>query len=581
MGARLLFTLLLLLPLLVTAGTADDRAHEFFEAYYEEFLPLDPLLASYNGDHRYYDHLTMDTQARRAQLAKLYGRYLAAAGDFDRDELSADSQLYLDAFQFLLARDLEGLQLPLHQLPLVPTWSVPLRLTKMASGEDVHPFNTVADYEAFCARLAEFPAWVDATILNMRAGMEAGVVHPKSIVQGSLVELRPLVQTRDLEASPFWGSIKAFPESIPTAERERITTVYRETLTENVLPAYGKLYKFLSEEYSPKAGNDISLSVLPEGAAMYRYLVSFYTGMNLAPDDIFALGLAEIDRITGEMNRLRESQGYKADLWTFRQGISRDSRNYFKNRGETFEAFRELGETVSERLDRIIGLEYKAPYEIKAVEGWRAANSAGAFYEPASPDGSRAGVFYINFRSAGYPKAFMTTLYLHEALPGHHMQTTLARENERLPRFLRFAVNGAYTEGWGLYSESLGHDLGLYKDPLQLYGWLVYDLGRASRLVADVGIHHKGWSRRQAEQYLRERHLDWAVSEIDRYTAFPGQALGYKIGERMIFILRADAKKALGDDFDLRAFHDAVLESGPLPLPILDRKIQRWVATQN
>ncbi|MCP4656828.1 MAG: DUF885 domain-containing protein [bacterium] len=550
---------------------------ELFESYFEELLALDPTFATRVGDERYNDRLTIAIDPRyRRDLAALVDKYRTALSRVDPEKLPAKHRLRHALFGYSLDLDREGLQYQDHLLPVAPGYGLPIRFVQMGSGNGIHPFRRVDDYDDFLSRIDDFALWVEVAIRNMREGMKLGIVQPEGLIRQALGELR-LQFGIEPERSPFFRPVTEMPGRVPAQQRERLTAAYRRAISETLMPAYEHLYRFLEEEYLPAGRSTISLSELPGGKNRYRYLVRFYTTTEMAPEEIFELGLREIERITREMDRLRQRLKFTGDLAAFRRFLTGDRRFYHTREEDVFEDFAAIRTRVTGALPRLFGRLPAAELEIRRVESWRAATSAGAFYESSAADGSHPGIFYVNIRGA-YPKNTMETLFLHEALPGHHFQVALAQEQQDLPRFMRFGYFGAYTEGWGLYCEGLGRELGLYTDPLQYYGRLVYDLGRASRLVADVGIHHKGWSRRQAERYLSERRLGWALHEIDRYVALPGQALAYKVGERKILELRDRAQRALGERFDLRRFHDEILNEGPLPMAILELKIERWIA---
>ena len=449
----------------------------------------------------------------------------------------------------------------------------------MGSGLGIHPFETAGDYRDFLSRIEDFSTWVDAAIANLRRGMELGIVEPRSLIEATLPELEAQFRV-EVENSPFYQPLKSMPEDLAAADRERLTISYRAAITERLMPAYRRLHQFLRREYLDAARDTISLSALPWGRDAYRQLARFYTTTELTPDEIFEFGLEEIERIEAEMETLKRQSGFRGSLRSFRQQLAADPDSYLDSKKQVFDGFDDLRTRVTEALPRLFHQRPAATFDIRQVEPYRAATAPGAFYEGPSADGSRPGTFYVNIRGRTYPRSTMEALFLHEALPGHHFQIALAREQEGLPRFLRYGYFGAFVEGWGLYSEGLGRELGLYTDALQTYGRLVFDLGRASRLVADVGIHHRGWTRKEALRYLGARHLDWAIREIDRYVAMPGQALAYKVGEQEIWRLRKRAETVLGDRFDIRRFHDEMLRDGPLPMAVLRTKIDRWIAAE-
>ncbi len=570
--------------------TPAERLDQLLEDFFEQYLELHPVFASSIGDRRYNDRLTLDLlPSHRDRRAALYERTRASLSKMPRGSLSERDRLHLDTLDYALDLYLEELRFDHHLMPIAPGVTLQARFPQMGSGRGEHPFETPDDYRDFLARIEQFSVWVDAAIANMRLGMETGVVEPRSLIERTLPELETQFRFK-VEKSPFWRPVSEMPGGFDAAERERLRAAFRAAIGSTLQPAYRRLHDFLRRDYLSAARATISLSAVPGGQRAYRRLARFYTTTEMTPEQIFDLGLEEVARIQDEMEALKRRSGFKGSLQSFRQRLASDARSYCDGPDEVLEGFAQIRERVTPALARLFGSRPAAPFEIRQVEPYRAATAPGAFYERpsagtaasgTSADSSRGGTFYFNLRGRYYPRFTMEVLFLHEALPGHHFQIALARERHDLPRFLRHGYFGAFVEGWGLYSEGLGQELGLYADARQYYGRLVYDLGRASRLVADVGIHHRGWSRRQAERYLGQRGLDWAIREIDRYVAMPGQALGYKVGEREIWRLRRRGEAVLGEKFDLRRFHDELLKDGALPMAILKQKMERWIAGQS
>ncbi|MCP3963435.1 MAG: DUF885 domain-containing protein [bacterium] len=583
MKRRVAILALLVVLVLPAHGSEPEQAQapkEIFEEFFEEFLELHPSYASTIGDRRYNTRLTLDIlPEHRQRQSDLYERTRTALARLDRTGLTDRQRLHVDALDHGLESYLEGLRFDHHLLPLAPGITLQARFPQMGSGRGTHPFETVRDYDDFLARIDDFSSWVDAAIANMRSGAAAGIVQPRSLIEAVLPELEGQFRVK-VEKSPFYLPIENMPADLATADRERLDAAYREAIVQRLMPAYRRLHRFLKREYLPATRDTISLSALPGGRDAYRALARSFTTTEMAPEEIFELGLAEIARIEGEMTALKKRSRFAGSLPSFRRQLSADPRNYHRSREQVFAGFEEIRARVSEALPRLFPRIPKTGFDVRQVEPYRAATAPGAFYERPSADGARPGTFYVNIRGQTYPRYTMETLFLHEALPGHHLQIALAQEQDELPRFLRHGYFGAFVEGWGLYAEGLGRELGLYTDAVQYYGRLVYDLGRASRLVADVGIHHRGWTRREALDFLGERHLDWAIREIDRYVAMPGQALSYKVGEREILNLRRRAETVLGERFDVRRFHHELLRDGPLPIAVLKQKIDRWIATE-
>jgi len=396
-------------------------------------------------------------------------------------------------------------------------------------------------------------------------------------------------QLRDIaraepEQTLFWQPVAALPVTFSAAERERITAAYRRAIVERIVPAYRRLANFIERDYMPMTRNSVGMGALPNGEVWYRHQIRKHTTTELSPDDIHALGLAEMERIRGEVRAVMREVKFEGDLPAFYRHVQNDDRYYARRPEELIAGFLALKARVNAELPRLFRAMPRADYEIRPVESFRAASASGASYQPPSADGTRPGIFYVNtYNLRGQPLYSMATLALHEAAPGHHYQFAIQQEQEQLPRFQRFNSFKAYVEGWALYSESLGHELGLYDDPMQHYGHLNDEMLRAMRLVVDTGLHARNWSREEAISFMRGNSSmaeSDIVAEVERYIAWPGQALSYKIGQLRISALRAHAEQELGAAFDMRDFHAEVLRDGPLPMPILETKLQHWIVQQ-
>ncbi len=558
------------------AGAEAEKLHLIFEDYYQEYLRWNPFMATQIGDNRYNHKFPMSIgQEHRAKFRELHTKYLNKILEIDENLLAGNDRLSYDIFKGDMNISLESLRFDDHLLPIGSSqFSLPQTFALMGAGEGIQPFNTVQDYENFLERIQGFTVWVDTAMANMRTGIEKGVVQPRNIVIETMRQLNAHVVDYP-EDSEFHRPVENFPSIIEKADKIRLTKAFRDAIETSVVPGYKKLLDFLRDEYLAQCRLSISLSDLPNGREWYEFYVRSYTTTDLTPDEIYEIGLVEVERIKGEMTQVKDEMGFEGSLADFLQSAARNPDLYIYDKNQVFAQFQVIEDKVNAALPQFFGLVPKTDLEIRDSRGGQTA-----YYSPGSADGSRPGVFYFNFGSA-YPAYFMETLFLHEALPGHHFQGAIAWEREDLPMFRRFNYFGAYIEGWGLYCESLGRELGLYSDPYQYLGRLIYELGRASRLVADVGIHHYGWSRSEAVDILAEKNLTWAISEIDRYTEMPGQALAYKIGQLKISELRAKAEDALGQKFDLKAFHDELLKDGPLPLNILEAKIAGWISSRS
>lgn len=585
---RLLLAVIVALPLSssLAASTEGERLNASLEAGWEDFLVRFPIRATSIGDRRYNDRAVNQTTAEwRADNLNWQQRRLAQLRTFDRAALSEKDRLTLDVLMRTLEDSIEAERFPSWMQPLTQTFSFHNFLAQMGSGGSIQPFATLKDYEDWHRRLGDSLATFDGMIANMRTGLSKGVVQPRALMEKVLPQLSVL-SSGSAEQSVFWGPIKSFPASISPDERTRLTAQYRELIEQRVIPSYRRLHDFVRDEYLPKARLTTAWSDLPDGAAWYAYLVRLNTTTNLTPDEIHAIGEREVNRNLLLMDDVRKTVGFEGDRSAFFRHMREDARYYFTRPEDVLDGYRQLQNKVNARLPRLFDVAPKSDYQIRQVEAFRSNSAAAASYQEPSADGSRPGFFYVNALALRrLPMYGMETLSLHEASPGHHFQISIAREDTALPKFRRFGVfSVAYVEGWALYAETLGKELGLYTDPLQWYGHLSADQLRAMRLVVDTGLHHKGWTRQQAMSYmLQNSSMDEGdvVAEVERYIANPGQALGYKIGQLEISRLRREAESALGDKFDIKAFHRQVLATGPVPMSVLSTYVQEWVQRQS
>jgi uncharacterized protein (DUF885 family) len=567
------------------APTESQRFHQWLDAQWELVLQRQPILATSLGDPRYNDRLIdTTTAAYRAQARReLQGQLKALAG-FDKGKLAPKDRVSYSMLKLDLEQNLAGERFPDWMQPISQIGGMPNFLAQMGTGQSIQPFKTTKDYDDWLKRLAKSPPIFDGTIANMRAGLKAGVTQPRAVMDKVLPQLTALAVT-DPEKSLFWGPIKNFPDAVPAADRERITARLRELLSTRVLPAYGRLLAFVRDEYTPKARASTAWSALPDGKAWYAHRVRQSTTVALTPDEIHDIGLKEVARILGEMEGVRKQVGFQGDLKAFFKHLQDDPKYYYTKPEDLLAGYRELQKKINGLTPKLFDIQPKADYEVREVEAFRAESAAGASYQSPSTDGSRPGVFYVNtFNLKAQPIFGMETLSLHEASPGHHFQVSIAQEDQNLPKFRRYgSFYVAYVEGWALYAESLGKELGLFTDPYQWYGRLSDEQLRAMRLGVDTGLHHKGWTREQAIQYMLDNSSmaeSDVVSEVERYIVWPGQALGYKIGQLEITRLRAEAEQALGAKFDVKGFHRVVLTAGQVPLPVLGELVTEWVKSR-
>lgn len=567
-----------------TTNNKGGSLSDVLSHYWEERMQLFPLEATSAGDNRYNDRLTITiAPSFRDSVGRFYKRYLAEVEAVDTNGLSAGEMMSWRLFRYEMQMNIEGLNYPSHLLPISQFWSFTLELPQLGSGSGNQPFKTVADYDNWLRRLREFPAWADTAMANMRQGISTGWVLPKSLTVKILPQLKDVVVTNDT-ASIFYGPIKVMPADFSAEDKGRLTAAYKEAINTIVNPTYTKLHTFFKDEYLPKSRSGSGIKDMPGGDAYYNYCIRYWTTTNLSPDSIYNIGLAEVARIESEMNKVKEKVGYKGSLQEFFKYISDDKKFFpFTKPQQVIDSFWAIKKQEDPQLKKLFNNVPKTQFTIRQTEAFRAA-SASAEYNQGSEDGTRPGIFYVPILDATkYNCVAMATLFLHEAIPGHHYQISLQQENKELPAFRRFLWYGAYGEGWAHYCETLGTDLGLYNDPYQYFGHLSDGIHRAIRLVVDVGLHHKGMSREEAIQYMRAHELvseGEATAEIERYMAIPGQALSYKIGQMSITAERRKYEQALGGKFNIASFHDEVLKDGCVPLNVLKEKLAAWSSKQ-
>jgi uncharacterized protein (DUF885 family) len=561
-------------------STESRKLHEIFESFFEAELALFPTFATEIGDHRYDDQLEIAiSEEHIAAQRRLLQHTLKRTAEIKVEAIEARERLYLEVLSRALKVALDGFAFKQRLMPVRQLASLAVEFPLLGSGAGAHPFRTVTDYENFLKRIDGFETWVDTAIANMRQGSAVGVTQPRPVIERTLPQLRAMIVS-DARTSLFYQPVVRMPGDFSEADRNRLTRGYTEAIEQRIVPAYRRLLSFLEGEYLDKTRRTVALSDLPDGKAWYEYLVKTQTTTDLTPEEIFQLGMSEIARIKTEMDRMREEQNFTGSLSDFSDYLTDHGPRGYQSRSGLIQGYETIRRTVAPGLAKLFGHAPKAPFEIRTIEEFR-ERSAPSQYWPAAPDGSRPGIFYVNAANIETnPRAASEPLYLHEAVPGHHFQISLQQERDDLPRFQRFADYTAFVEGWALYAESLGAELGLYKEPSQYFSRLSSELFRAARLVVDVGLHRKGWSREQAIKFLMDTVLSsesGATLEVDRYIALPAQALSYKIGQLKIAAIRSKAEKALGAKFDIRAFHDELLRDGALPLDVLERKMDRWI----
>jgi len=560
---------------------ASEQLLTLLDAYVEESLRENPLSATYIGDNRYNDRFADPISPASVQTRLDSQRsWLRKIEDIDPAGLSASERLYLESFRHDRHITVEGFRFPAHYLALDQTNGWQIEFPAYASGSSIQPFKTVQDYDNFVGRAVAFARWLDSAIAAMREGAAKGYTLPRHIVEKMLPQLDDII-VDEPENNLFYSAVKAMPDTFSSAERRRIEERYRELIKTTLNPAYQRLRTFLQREYLPLARTTVGYGDLPNGQAWYAWEIARNTTLPLSAAEIHETGLREVARIRAEMEAVMARVGFGGDLPAFFAHLKTDERFFFPDEAALLAAYQRTAETIRERLPRLFDIAPRADFEIRPVEPFRAASAAGASYQDASQDGSRPGIFYINtYNLHAQPRFGAQTLTLHEALPGHFFQGALQLENASLPRYRRYNGYTVYDEGWALYAESLGPELGLFRDPYDWYGRLNDEQLRAMRLVVDTGLHALGWSRQRAVDYMLENSSlaeSDVESEVDRYIVWPGQALAYKTGDLHLQALRRHAEKALGEHFDIRAFHRQLLLDGPLPMPVLERKVEAWI----
>lgn len=566
----------------MTPVEAKESLDSIVEDFFEEYLKLNPITATSIGDDRYNDQFPNSIgTAHMERVLAMHQKYLDRISTVDQSALSGQDLLSYEIFVRQREDAIEGYDYPAHLIPINQFFGVPNFFAMMGSGTSLQPFNTVEDYDNWLGRVEGFARWAMQAKTNMRLGVERGVVQPTVIMQRVLPQLQAQI-VRDPEDSVFYTPVNNMPADFSEQDKERLTQLYRNAITSKIVPAYQALHDFIEHEYMLSTRDTVGLSALPNGDAWYAYNVRTITTTDLSPQEIHEIGKNEVTRIQGEIRKVMATTGFDGTLQDFYDYLNSNPSFYYGSRDELIEGYRALRDDVHEKALKLFYALPEADYEIRAVEPFREKSSSGASYQSASPDGSRPGVFYVNtYDLSARPKWAIESLFLHEAVPGHHFQISVQRALEDLPRFRRYGGFTAYIEGWGLYAESLGKELGVYTDPYQYVGALQAELWRAIRLVVDTGLHHKGWSRERVLEYMYANAAikeARAVSEAERFIAIPGQALAYKVGQLKIRELRNRTEKALGSSFDVREFHALVLNDGALPLDVLEQKIARYIS---
>jgi len=565
-------------------ATTPAALQAMFDTYWQESLALHPLQATSIGDSRYNDQLPNSLSAAyRAKEHAFALRWLDRIKAVDEATLDDADRISVDIFRRNLERSLEGERFPDYLIPINQFYNLGSNFVQLGSGTGAQPFKTVQDYDNWLKRAGQIPVLFDQAIANMQEGVAKGIVQPGVLMTKTILQLDQII-VPEPEKSLFWKPVAAMPASFPDADRQRLIASYRELITATLNPAYVKLRDYIRDDYLPKTRSTVGLDQLPDGAAWYAFKVKSITTTDLTPAAIHELGLREVARIQGEMLAVMKQVGFTGDLKAFFAYTNSDPRFTFASEDALLKEYNAFYARVELGIPALFSIAPKAGFEIRPVEAFRAQAQAAGSYQRPSEDGSRPGIFYVNTYDLPSRKTWSEeSLFLHEAIPGHHFQIGIQQELQGVPAFRRFGGFTAFSEGWGLYAESLGKQLGVYTDPYQYYGRLQAELWRAVRLVVDTGLHSKGWTRQQVIDYMLSTagtSETNAIAEAERYMAIPGQALAYKIGELTILAQRAKSEKALGPKFDIREFHTEVLKDGAVPMDVLESKIDRWIAAK-
>ena len=564
-------------PVARAADDSNARLEALFQSEWERGLRENPLSATYLGDHRYDDRwpdlspaaLAKSNAADRAVLGKLDG--------FDAASLTEANRLNRDLFRRVYQNSVDAYDWGLQYMQINQRGGV----QTASEIAELIDFRTAKDYENWIARMNGIGAFVDQNIALLAEGAKRGIVQPRVIMQRIPDQIAKQV-VAEPEQSPFWKPFETMPDDMPAAEQERLRAAGRKAITGTVVPAYQRLQAFFNDTYLPATQANVGIWALPDGDPWYQKRIAWFTTTNLTADQIHEIGLKEVARIRGEMQKVIEQVGFKGTFQEFLQYLRTDPKFHYTDPKQLLAAYQAMAKRIDPMLPLYFGRLPRLPYGVRPIPEQFAPDTTTAYYQGGAMDGTRAGYYYVNlYKPETRPTYEIPVLTIHEAVPGHHLQISLAQELGDVPMFRRDFEATAFVEGWALYSESLGQEMGFYDDPYDKFGQLTYEMWRAVRLVVDTGMHHKHWSREQAIQFFKDnaaKSEQDIVNEIDRYIAWPGQALAYKIGELKIKELRARATAELGPAFDIRAFHDVVLGSGAIPLDVLERNVDAWIA---
>ena len=552
--------------------------------YHQQRLKLYPLEATQAGDARYNDLFPNTlSDAFHDQVKDFFTKYKEALNKFKDDELSENDRLSKEILMWTCNNELERLQFHEELLPFNQFSGTHLAMGQLASGSGAQPFKTVADYNNWLKRLEGYNEYLITALARMKEGVAKGYVLPKTLTEKMIPQFKEMAN-EDVPSHLFFTPIKNFPKDFSEADKKELADKYTAILKDKLIPAFKNIYNYLSTDYLKASLPQSGISAIPQGKEYYNFLIKSYTTTEMSADEIHSLGLKEVARIKAEMEKVKQQVGYTGALKSFFDYVrNKKELMPFTNPQQVIDNFNAIHNRMKPNLEKLFGKKPKTPFEVRRTEAFREA-TASAEYNQGSVDGTRPGIFYVPIPDVKKYNTFADEdLFLHEAIPGHHYQISLQQENKDLPEFRKTIWFNAYGEGWALYTESLGKELGLYTDPYQYFGMLSAEMHRAIRLVVDTGMHTKGWTREQAIQYSLDNEAEpqeSIIAEVERYMAIPGQALSYKIGQLKIRELRTKAEKELGAKFSIKEYHDQVLDAGCLPLKVLEDKINKWIASK-
>lgn len=573
----------------VAMASAEKEAQKLtalLDKYFDETMERSPIYATFVGINQ-YNHLFGDpiSDASVAKDLAFEQKYLTAINQIDESKLSGQDWLSYKIFKRDRELGIKSHKFDSHLIPISQMGGAHTYFAMLGSGGSAQPFSTEKDYRDFISRSRGFAEYMDSSVIAMQEGVQKGMVMPKPIVAKVIPQLEAHI-VDDVKTSVFYGPVKMLEEneSIETESKAQLKQDYIDSINQVIIPAYKRVRDYMRDQYSQSARDSVGLSGLPNGKRWYEHQIDTNTTLPLTAEEIHQFGQDEVARILAEMTKVKETVGFEGDLPAFFEFLRTDDQFYFETEQAVIDGYNDVKSRINARVGQLFEIFPKADYEVRPVEAYRAASSAGASYQSPAPDGSRPGIFFINTHDLkAQPKFLMETLSIHEAAPGHHFQIAIQQEVTGLPAFRKFGGYTVFAEGWALYAESLGKEMGLFTDPYMWYGRLADEQLRAMRLVVDTGLHAFGWSREKAIAFMTDNSSmapSDVVSEVERYISIPGQALAYKTGERHIRMLRNRAKQQLGSNFDVKKFHTQVLIDGSLPMPILEAKIDRWIAQQ-